>query len=259
MSATTPVLDRAPIKRYVDHVMGMPISLALRGRHTDDAEALDAWAEAMATLQDVDRVFSTYRPGSYVSRLDRGEITLAACPPELLEVLALGERWRQESGGAFDVRRHDADGEPHLDPSGVVKGWAVERAARPLRRLEQTGFCLSAGGDMVCVAEPGAAPWRVGVEDPYDPARVVAVVPVAHGAVATSGLAHRGAHVTDARTGRVPTAVASVTVVADDLVRADLDATAALALDGDAVDWLAGRGSTGVVVWADGRREVIGG
>ncbi|WGL51586.1 FAD:protein FMN transferase [Nocardioides sp. BP30] len=248
----------APVTRYVDHVMGMPVSLALRGRHTDDAAARDAWAEAMATLRDVDRVFSTYRSDSHVSRLDRGEISLVACPPEVLEVLALGERWRQESSGAFDVRRRGRDGELHLDPSGVVKGWAVARAARPLRHLEETGFCLSAGGDMVCAADPGAAPWRIGVEDPHDPARVVAVVPVHNGAVATSGLAHRGAHITDARTGRVPTLVASVTVIADELVEADLDATAAFALDGEAVSWLAGRRRTAVVVWADGRREVLG-
>jgi thiamine biosynthesis lipoprotein len=238
--------------------MGMPISLALRGRHIDDERALDAWAEAMATLHDVDRVFSTYRPDSHVSRLDRGEVTLVACPPEVLEVLALGERWRLESHGAFDVRRRGTDGEPHLDPSGVVKGWAVERAARPLRLLEDTDFCLSAGGDMVCVARPGSAAWRIGIEDPLDPARLVAVVPIRQGAVATSGLAHRGAHITDARTGRVPAAVASVTVVADDLVRADLDATAAFALDDQAAAWLRERGSTGVVIWADGRRELVG-
>jgi thiamine biosynthesis lipoprotein len=246
------------VKRYVDHVMGMPISLALRGRHEDDAAAEAAWAEAMAALRDVDRVFSTYRPDSHVSRLDRGEISLVACPPEVLEVLALGERWRLESAEAFDVRRRGADGELHLDPSGVVKGWAVERAARPLHHLAETDFCLSAGGDMVCFAGPEAAPWRVGIEDPDDPSRVLAVVPVRQGAVATSGLAHRGAHITDARTGRVPTEVASVTVVADDLVRADLDATAAFALDAEAATWLAERGSTGLVVWRDGRREVVG-
>jgi thiamine biosynthesis lipoprotein len=212
----------------------------------------------MAALRDVDRVFSTYRPDSHVSRLDRGEISLVACPPEVLEVLALGERWRLESAEAFDVLRRGADGELHLDPSGVVKGWAVERAARPLHHLAETDFCLSAGGDMVCFAGPEAAPWRVGIEDPDDPSRVLAVVPVRQGAVATSGLAHRGAHITDARTGRVPTEVASVTVVADDLVRADLDATAAFALDAEAATWLAERGSTGLVVWRDGRREVVG-
>jgi thiamine biosynthesis lipoprotein len=241
------------VKRYVEHVMGMPISLALRGRHEDDPAGRDAWAEALAALHDVDRVFSTYRPDSFVSRLGRGEVALADCPAEVAEVLALGERWREESGGAFDVRRNGV-----LDPSGVVKGWAVERAAGPLRALEETDVALSAGGDMVCLARAESEPWRVGVEDPAAPDRILAVVPVRRGAVATSGLARRGGHITDARTGTVPAVVASVTVVADDLTRADLDATAAFALDGEAATWLAGRGATAVVVWRDGRREVVG-
>jgi thiamine biosynthesis lipoprotein len=245
-------------RRYAEQVMGMPISLALRGRHTDDAEALGAWAEALAALRDVDRVFSTYRPDSFVSRLGRGELTVDDCPPEVHEVLVLGELARIQSHGAFDVRRGGV-----LDPSGVVKGWAVERAARPLRALPDTDVCLSAGGDMVChVAGPDSPDWRVGIEDPHDPSRVLAVVPVRTGAVATSGLAHRGGHVVDARTGDVPDgpdAPASVTVVTDDLVWADLDATAAFALGRDAARWLRTRPRrTGLVVWADGRTELVG-
>ena len=71
--------------------MGMPISLALRGRHADDRYGEAAWARALATLHEADRVFSTYRPDSHVCRLDRGEVTVADCPPEVGEVLALGE------------------------------------------------------------------------------------------------------------------------------------------------------------------------
>ena len=241
--------------RYVEHVMGMPISLALRGRHTDDSAAHGAWAEALAALRDVDRVFSTYRADSFVSRLARDEITVEDCPQEVAEVLALGEVARVQSLGAFDVRRGGV-----LDPSGVVKGWAVERAARPLRALPETDVCLSAGGDLVChVAGPDSPDWRIGIEDPHDPTRVVAVVPMRTGAVATSGLAHRGGHVVDARTGLVPDSVASVTVVHDDLVWADLDATAAFALGRDAARWLGTRPRrTGLVVWADGRAEPVG-
>lgn len=249
----------AQVRRYVEHVMGMPVSLALRGRHTDDPVARGAWAEAMATLHDVDRVFSTYRSDSAVSRLGRGEITLADCPPEVAAVLELGEQARVASHGAFDVRR-EVGGRPVLDPSGVVKGWAAERAAHPLRLLADTDACLSVGGDVVChVAGPDSPEWRIGIEDPHDPTRVVAVVPVRDGGVATSGLAHRGAHLTDARTGLVPTGVASVTVVSDDLTWADLDATAAFAQGADALRWLRTRpGRRGVVVWADGHREVFG-
>jgi thiamine biosynthesis lipoprotein len=245
-----------PVRRRVEHVMGLPVSVALRGRHEDGPEADAAWAAVVADLREVDRVFSTYREDSFVSRLDRGEVIAADGPPEVAEVLALGERARQQSAGAFDVLR---DG--HLDPSGVVKGWAVERAARHLRALDDTDFCLSAGGDMVVhVAHPNRPDWRIGIEDARDPLRLVAVVALREGAVATSGLAHRGAHVVDARTGRPPRHLTSVTVVAAGLTDADIDATSALALDAGATTWLAARpGRTSYLQWADGRTERVPG
>jgi FAD:protein FMN transferase len=240
--------------------MGMPVSLALRGRHAADGRADAAWQQALELLREVDLVFSTYRADSVVARLDRGELRLGDCPAMVHEVLDLGEQAREQSGGAFDVRRRAADGVWHLDPSGVVKGWAVERAARVLEELRDTDLCLSAGGDLVCRTRLADSPdWRIGVEDPFDPGRVMAVVPVRDGAVATSGLAHRGPHITDARTGAVPTGVASVTVVGPDLTWADIDATAAFALGGRAMTWLEGRpGRCGLVVGSDGALRLFG-
>jgi thiamine biosynthesis lipoprotein len=245
--------------RYVEHVMGMPISLALRGRHTDDDAARTAWARTMTVLQDVDRVFSTYRADSFISRLGRAEIDLADCPPEVVEVVELGAAAERESGGAFSIRLPEPDGSRRLDPSGVVKGWAVERAAEALRALPGTDFCLSAGGDMACrTLDPDSPPWRIGVEDPADPARVLAVVPVFTGAVATSGTAHRGQHLVDARTGQAPAGIASVTVVAGSLTWADIDATAAYAHGEGAARWLESRpGRSGLVVWADGTTTTV--
>jgi FAD:protein FMN transferase len=232
--------------RYVEQVMGLPISLALRGRHARDARGRDAWAAALAVLREADRVFSTYRADSVISRLGRGELDIAACPPEVAEVLALGADVEYDSGGAFAVRRGGL-----LDPSGVVKGWAAESAAVHLADLPDTDFCLSAGGDITCrTLDPDAAPWRIGIEDPHDPGGLVAVVPLRTGAVATSGTARRGAHVVDARTGLAPHGIASVTVVGDSLTAVDIDATAAFALGPDGERWLAGRGHRSVLVVA---------
>ncbi|MGK5171705.1 FAD:protein FMN transferase [Geodermatophilus sp. CPCC 205761] len=239
----------------------MPISLALRGRHAADPEGRAAWTEAVAVLRSADAVFSTYRSGSVVSRLGRGELTLAECPPEVAEVLALGAAATRDSRGAFDVYRAGGVGEEVFDPSGVVKGWAAERAAEPLRTLAGTDFCLSAGGDLVCrTLDPDGAPWRIGIEDPRDPRRLVAVVPVRSGGVATSGSARRGQRVVDARTGEPPSGVASVTVVAPSLTYADIDATAAYALGPEAADWLRTRpGRTGLVVRSDGSTTTVRG
>lgn len=261
MSAgTLPVRGTAPVHRYVEHLMGMPVSLALRGRHADGAAAVGAWAACVAELRDVERIFSTYRRDSWISRLSAGEVSLDQCPAVVAEVLALGERARVESRGAFDVRRPAADASLVLDPSGVVKGWAVQRAVTVLLALDDTDVCLSAGGDMVChVAAPDRPDWRVGIEDPHDPTRLVAVVPVRRAAVATSGHTHRGRHVADARTGKPPTGVASVTVIGPDLTWADIDATAAYALGTDAAAWLRQRGRTAIVVGDDGAVEVVDG
>jgi thiamine biosynthesis lipoprotein len=175
------------------------------------------------------------------------------------EVLGLAAAAERQSGGAFSVRLPGPDGVTVLDPSGVVKGWAVDRAAASLRELPDTDFCLSAGGDMTCrTLDRDGVPWRVGIEDPADPGRVLAVVPVFTGGVATSGTAHRGAHLVDARTGRPPAGVASVTVVAGSLTWADIDATAAYAQGENAARWLeTRRGRSGLVVWADGTTTTV--
>jgi thiamine biosynthesis lipoprotein len=243
----------APVWRAVEQVMGLPVSVALRGRHAGTAAAARAWDAVVADLRAVDRDFSAYRPDSWVTRHNAGEECPA--PTGADEVLALAEQARRESGGAFDVRRDGV-----LDLDGVVKGWAVQRASRWLRDLEDTDFCLSGGGDLVCWAADDSGPWQVGIEDPADPRRVLARVPVRRGAVATSGTAHRGAHIVDARTGRVPAGAASVTVVGPDLTWADIDATAAFARGDGATAWLRTRtGRSGLVVWDDGRVETWAG
>lgn len=239
--------------------MGLPISLALRGRHADDEIGERAWDAALASLREADRVFSTYQADSAISRLGRGEIALDGCPPEVAEVLAIAEQARAESDGAFNVERLDAAGRLVLDPSGVVKGWAVDRAMRAFGDLAETDVCLSAGGDMVCRTRmPGSDGWRIGIEDPHAPERIIAVIPVRDGAVATSGLAHRGAHIVDPRTGAVPTGLASVTVVGDDLTWVDIEATAAFVMGPGAIPWLSSRPDrTGLVVTRDGEAHTF--
>jgi thiamine biosynthesis lipoprotein len=243
----------------VEQVMGMPISVALRGRHADTTAGRSAWRAVVDQLRQVDRVFSTYRDDSIISRLGRGALTVNQCPPEVAEVLALGRAAELESGGAFSINLPAADGRRRLDPSGVVKGWATQRASQFLSALDDTDFCLSAGGDMVCRAsDPDRAPWRIGIEHPHDPKSMIAVVPVRSGAVATSGTAHRGAHLVDPRSGRPPTGVASVTVIAASLTWADIDATAAYVQGPEAARWLETRPiRSALVVWADGTTERV--
>ena len=241
--------------------MGMPISLALRGRHADSARGRDAWRAVMTDLRRVDEVFSTYREDSVISRLGRGELEVDACPADVREVLALGARAEDESHGAFSIMLPDGSGGRRLDPSGVVKGWAVQRASAHLAELPDTDFCLSAGGDLVCrVVDPARPAWQIGIEDPRSVDRVLATVPVRDGAVATSGAARRGHHILDPRTGGPAEGPASVTVIAQDLTWADIDATAAYVQGDAAADWLRTRRLiSALVVWPDGSTTMIDG
>ena len=235
--------------------MGMPISLALRGRHADDTPRGDGLdRRRWPSCGEADRVFSTYRADSVISRLGRGEIALADCPPEVAEVLALGEAGRADSGGAFAVR-------PRRGPRPVAASSRAGPRNAPPRTSPRcpapTSASPQAATSPAAPPTPPGAPWRIGIEDPHDPSRLVAVVPVHTGAVATSGTARRGAHIVDARTGRPPTGVASVTVIGPSLTAADIDATAAFALGPDAVRWLRCRGRTALVVHTDCTTTVV--
>jgi thiamine biosynthesis lipoprotein len=226
----------------------MAVSIDIRADPPDLARLEAAVAEVGAWLERVDGRFSTFKDDSDVSRIARGELDIGAAGHDVAEVLALGERFRAATGGYFDVR---ASG--RLDPSGVVKGWAVERASELLLAAGFPDHAVNAGGDIRMRGRPGPGRgWRVGIAHPHVRGGLAAVAEVADGAVATSGTAERGAHVVDPHTGRAALELASVTVVGAELVATDVYATAALAMGRDAPAWLAGlAGHEAFVVGAD--------
>ncbi len=241
---------------FVEQIMGMPISLHVRGPAARGAGVAAAAALVFAELREVDALFSTYRPDSQVSRIDAGTLALSDAHALVQEVCELAVLARARTGGLFDV--HLPIGERRVfDPSGLVKGWAVERASRHLGRLQGHDFCLNAGGDAtVGCWDAAARPWRVGVQDPRTCDALLAVVERRDGAVATSGTAARGEHLVDPRDGSRPAALLSVTVVGPSLTWADVLATAAFVRGTDAAQWLRGQvGYEALVVHADGRAE----
>jgi thiamine biosynthesis lipoprotein len=226
-----------PALRHVEEVMGTVVSFDVRGGAPGAVRT--ALEQATAGLHRVDEVFSTYREDSQVSRLARGELTVEECDPEVAEVLALGAEAERLSDGWFSTR---FQGE--VDPTGIVKGWAVERAARQLAASGADGVSVNGGGDVQMYGVPAPhRPWRVGIADPLRPGGLAAVVSAAVDrelAVATSGTAERGAHIVDPRTGRsAVTDLVAVTVVGPRLTWADCWATAAFAMGSrQALDWL---------------------
>jgi len=222
-----------PTRHHVEPVMGTMVSLRLR-----DPAPAGVLDRVVAWLHRVDRVFSTYRPDSQISRHASGAVMLDGCDPDVRLVLELCERLHEASGGYFDAW---AAGPGLLDPSGVVKGWSVEVASELLVAEGFADHLINAGGDVQARGErePGQ-PWRVGVSDPHRPERLLAVVDACDLAVATSGTSERGAHVLDPYRRAPADQLAGVTVVGPSLTWADGYATAALAMGAAAPDWLTG-------------------
>jgi thiamine biosynthesis lipoprotein len=253
-----PPATNAPRRAWVEQIMGMPISVHLRGSSVGGAAAAAAVAAVFADLRVVDAVFSTYRADSDVMRLNRGEVDLAGCHIDVGEVVELCDLARLRTGGVFDPELPAPDGGTWFDPSGLVKGWAVERAAAHLTALtgpEGLDFCLNAGGDVIAGTATDDSPaWRVGIEDPADLSRILCVLPLRTGGVATSGSAHRGAHIVDPRTGAPASALMAATVTGPSLMWADVYATAAVVRGADALEWLDSlAGYEGLVVSPDGQ------
>jgi thiamine biosynthesis lipoprotein len=239
--------DKRTSVRRVEHVMGTVFSIDVRGPGCDPVEV----EHIIDWLHWVDRTFSTYQACSDISRLSRGEIVVTDCAPEVAEVLGRCQELEVETSGFFS-----AFAAGPLDPSGLVKGWAIQRASDMLKAAGSTDHCVNGGGDVHCAGRPAAGQlWRVGIADPLEPGRIAGIVAGTDIAVATSGSAERGAHIVDPRTRTSPELVASVTLVGSDLATTDAYATAAFAMGHDAGAWIETlEDFRGLVIFADGRQ-----
>ncbi|HWD63208.1 MAG TPA: FAD:protein FMN transferase [Humibacter sp.] len=222
------------------------------GHHRDVLAAIDVCFDE---LRDVERVFSTFRDDSDICRLRDGLIQADEADARVAVVRAACVDAKEATGGRFDAWRRG-----WFDPTGYVKGWATEKAARRtlaplLGRAGIDAVGINVGGDIqLFTGADSAWLWHVGVTDPTRSGEVSATMEVRNGAVATSGTAERGAHIIDPRTNTPVIGVASATVVADGLERADLWATTAIVAGFDDLSWIASAGvHSGLVVSSDGR------
>jgi len=228
--------------------MGLPVLFDI----CDDDFPGDALEVAISWLHWVDLHFSTYKPDSQISRLNRGELTRDELHPKVIEVLDRCERLKSQTGGWFDIRAaymtegkgpeagrglHDS-----VDPSGYVKGWAVAGAMRRLNLAGAQNACINAGGDIVACGHPlGDTRWRIGIQNPRAPDEIALALAVTDTAVATSGAYARGAHIIDPFSERPPDGLLSVTIVGPDLTLADVYATTAFAMGAQrGAQWCAG-------------------
>lgn len=224
-------------KRYEIPVWGTVLFLDLASNKVDES-ALDGAVENVRKfVYGVDEDFSTYKDGSYVSRLRRGEISIEQCPVDVQEVWQSCVAARELTGGAFDPWAV-ASG---FDPSGYVKGWAADRVAAILLAAGCENVQVNAAGDLTLrggVVEKGiTGPWKIGVVNPDNRQEVLRIFEIYNGAIATSGTYERGAHIFDPATGTIAIGAKSATVLGPDGGLTDALATGLMVAGEDGAIW----------------------
>lgn len=247
------------VVRRTVRVMGTVASIEVVD-HGDADGAESAVAAVDAWLTHVDTNFSVHRPLSLVNRVARGEVSAMhpVLGDDLLEVLDRCASLLIETDGVFDAWAVRSPEGLMFDPSGYVKGWAIERAADVLVSTGFVDHCIDVGGDLsVSGRDVDGAAWRIGLRDPDDAHRCAAVLslappPGSRLGVATSGSYERGAHIVDPRRGVHATEIASATVLGPSIADADAYATALYVMGVDGLAWLARHpGFEGCVITRD--------
>jgi thiamine biosynthesis lipoprotein len=150
--------------------------------------------------------------------------------------------------------------------NGIAQGYATDRVVEILRAGGITSSLVDMGEPRALGSALAGAPWKVGIESPDEPGRVLDVVEVVDQAVATSGAYGfqfdrdgRFNHLLDPRTGRSARLYRSVMVVHPSATDADALSTAFSVLTADEIASVLERLGKGEVrlLTSTGERRVL--
>jgi thiamine biosynthesis lipoprotein len=203
-------------------LMGMPITIEV----VDTNSVQEDIEKVFAYFSSIDDTFSTYKVTSEISRINRGELSATEYSEEMQAILALSEQTKRDTHGYFDIQQNGI-----YDPSGIVKGWAIQKAARLLKAQGSSNFYIDAGGDVQVAGYKDGALWRIGIRNPFNHNEHVKVLALTDRGIATSGTAIRGQHIYNPHNRTTPLQdVVSITVIGPDIYEADRFATASFAM-----------------------------
>ena len=204
-------------------LMGMPITVEVADSKVTDSDI----ASVFDYFASVDRVFSTYKKESEISRFNSGELTKKQLSADVRQILQLADDTKKESNGYFNIQHNGK-----IDPSGIVKGWAIYNAAELLKGNGFRNFYVDAGGDIqVSGKNEKDMPWTIGIRNPFQREEIVKVVRLDNKGIATSGFYVRGEHIYNPHKPDEPiTGISSMTVIGPTVYDADRFATASFAM-----------------------------
>ena len=234
-------------------LMGMHVTVEIVDAHAKEKD-IDMIYKYFTHIDDT---FSTYKKTSEISKINRGEIPNSQYSDEMSTILSLSEQTKKETNGYFDINR---DGK--IDPSGLVKGWSIWRAAKLLKRKGFKNFYVDAGGDIQVFGKNSEGKkWIVGIQNPFNRQEIVKVLALTGKGIATSGTAVRGQHIYNPhQKSEKLQEIVSLTVIGPNIYEADRFATAAFAMQRKGIFFIENLlGFEGYMIDANGRATYTSG
>lgn len=189
-------------------------------------------------FKNIDEKFSTYKKTSEITLINAGQINKSKFSKEMKKIFKLADKTKKETNGFFDIEQNG-----YLDPSGLVKGWAIWQAAKLLMRQGFGNFYINAGGDIQSFGKNKfGKTWQVGIRNPFKLKEIIKVLNPKNRGVATSGIYERGEHIYNPKTqSKISTDIVSLTVIGPNIYEADRFATAALAMGEKGINFIENR------------------
>jgi thiamine biosynthesis lipoprotein len=211
-------------------IMGMPVTIQITDGNATDEDI----QEVFAYLRYIDQKFSTYKKDSEILKINRGEINNADYSNDMKKILKLCEETKKETQGYFDIQNNGI-----LDPSGIVKGYAIWESAKILEKKGYHNFYVEIAGDIQAVGKnsEGKA-WTVGIQNPFNLKEIIKIVRISNEGIATSGNYQRGKHILNPKSNLPADEIASITIIGPNVYEADRFATAAFAMGEKGIEFI---------------------
>lgn len=212
-------------------LMGMHITVAVVDNHVKQHD-IDA---VFAYFTSIDNTFSTYKDTSEITKINNGTLHKNHYSADMRKILALCELTKKETNGYFDIEKNG-----RLDPSGIVKGWAIWQAATVLKQKGFRNFYIDAGGDIqVSGKNAEGETWTIGIRNPFNEKEMIKILALHDKGIATSGTSMRGQHIYNPHTfEKKLTGIVSLTVIGPNVYEADRFATAAFAMEANGIHFI---------------------
>jgi FAD:protein FMN transferase len=227
--------------------MGMPVTVEIIAQ---GAKADNVIQKVFDYFIEVDKRFSTYKSNSEISRINKGLLKKENYSGQMKEVLQLSEEWKSKTDGYFDIKTPGG----LLDPSGLVKGWAILNASRIIDQAGFKNYFVSAGDDIQIKGKnKNQKPWSVGIRHPVKKDKLVKVLHLTDRGIATSGNYIRGNHIYNPHSPKSANQIVSLTVIGPNIYLADIYATACFAMGKPGLIFLENLINSGAVAtWTSG-------